>query len=83
MIILRLILFNIFKDQQFLNLPINLDKETPMQIEDKVVLSNVYDAVSVAALKLNYASAVLFQSACVNLIENLYSFKNVIFLIFY
>ncbi len=68
---------SISNNKAFLNLPINIDKETPMQIEDKVVLSNVNDAVAVATFKLNLTPAILFQSKCVNLIEQLSTFKNV------
>ena len=74
---------SISNNKAFLNLPINIDKETPMQIEDKVVLSDVNDAVAVATFKLNLTPAILFQSKCVNLIEQLSTYKNVFLVYFY
>lgn len=59
------------------SLPMILENETPIQIEDKRVMSDVNDAVAVSTVKLKLASSVLFQSKCVSLIENLSTFRNV------
>lgn len=63
---------------KLLNLPLFMEKETCMQIEDKTVLSEFTDAVFIATSKLRLASSVLFQSKAVNVIENLKSFKNLL-----
>ena len=49
-----------------------------MHIEDKIQLNDISDAVSVSINKLKLVPAVVFQSEAINLIENLFSFKNVI-----
>ena len=53
-----------------------IEKETAMQIEDKVVLNNLPDAISVATQKQKLAPSVMFQTKTANIIENLNSFKN-------
>ncbi len=60
-----------------LNLPVYYEKEAAMQIEDKISIDDLADAVSLATQKLKLASSILFQSKAVNLIENLVSYKNV------
>ena len=54
------------------------EKETEMQIEDKIVLNNIEDAVCLSTFQLKLAPSVLFQAKAVNLIENINSHKNVI-----
>ena len=61
-----------------LNLPLAVDKETAMHIEDKIVHNDIADAVSVATQKLKLAPSIVFQSKAVNLIEKIHSCKNVI-----
>jgi hypothetical protein len=63
---------------KFLNLPLYMEKETCMQLEDKTVLTEMTDAVFIATTKLKLASSVLFQSKAVSVIENLKSFKNLL-----
>ena len=58
-------------------MPLAVDKETAMHIEDKIILNDIADAVNVATQKLKLASSVVFQSKAVNLIEKIYSCKNV------
>lgn len=65
-------------DIQMLNLPLLAEKETEMQIEDKIVLNNIEDAVCLSTFQLKLAPSVLFQAKAVNLIENINSHKNVI-----
>ena len=60
-----------------LNLSVYYEKEAAMQIEDKISIDDLADAVSLATQKLKLASSILFQSKAVNLIENLVSYKNV------
>ncbi len=67
----------ITNDTAYMNLPMRVDKETAMQIEDKLVLCSVNSAVAVATVKLRLAASVLFQSKCVNVIEHLTARKNV------
>ena len=50
----------------------------PIQKNDRMVLNDIADAVSVATFKLKLASSVLFQTRAVNIIEHLLSYKNVI-----
>ena len=64
-------------DKVVQSLPMKLENETPIQIEDKRVMSDVNDAVAVSTVKLKLASSVLFQSKCVSLIENLSTYRNV------
>lgn len=61
----------------FLNLPIFFEKETAMQIEDKIKLNSIPDAVVLATNKLKLAPSVLFQTKVVCIIESLFNFKNV------
>ena len=63
---------------KFLNLPVYMEKETCMQIDDKLVLDDVADAVCVATSKLKLASSILFQNKTINIIENLKSCKNLL-----
>lgn len=58
-----------------------MDKETAMQIEDKIVLNSLPDSVVVATSRLKLTPSILFQTKCVNLIENLLKCKNVCFYI--
>lgn len=67
-------------DIRLLNLPVSADKETAMQIDDKHVLESIEDAVAIATDHLKLAPSLLFQTKCVNLIEDINSYKNVIFL---
>ena len=60
-----------------LNLSVYYEKEAAMQIEDKISIDDLADAVSLATQKLKLASSILFQSKAVKLIENLVSYKNV------
>ncbi len=69
---------NLKLDIQILNLPLLAEKETEMQIEDKIVLNNIEDAVCLSTFQLKLAPSVLFQAKAVNLIENINSHKNVI-----
>ena len=63
---------------KLLNLPLFMEKETCMQIDDKTMLNEMTDAVLIATTKLKLASSVLFQSKAVSVIENLKSFKNLL-----
>ncbi len=65
-------------DANTLNLPTNIDKETAIQIEDKTVLNDIADAVSVATHRLKLASSILFQTRAVNILELILNHKNVI-----
>ena len=67
----------ISNNKTYQNLPIKIEKETAIQIDDKIVLKNVNDAVAVSTSKLKLSSSVFFQSKCANLIENITSHKNV------
>ena len=60
-----------------LNLPIFFEKETAMQIEDKIKLNSIPDAVLLATNKLKLAPSILFQTKAVFIIENLLAYKNV------
>ena len=60
-----------------LNLPVWVEKETAMQIEDKNVLNSLSDSVLVATSRLNLAPSILFQIKCMNLLEDLIKIKNV------
>lgn len=66
-----------------LNLPVWVEKETAMQIEDKNVLNCLNDSVLVATGRHKLAPAILFQLKCMNLVENLSKAKNVINYYFY
>lgn len=68
---------SISNHKTFQNLPIKIEKETAIQIEDNIVFNNVNDAVVVSTSKFKLASSVFFQSKCANLIENLTAHKNV------
>lgn len=48
-----------------------------MQIEDKIKLNNIPDAVDLATNKLKLTPSILFQIKVVCIIENLLSYKNV------
>jgi hypothetical protein len=61
-----------------LNAPIIIEKDAAMQIDDKLPLKDVTDAVSVATYKLNLAPTILFQSKVLTIVENLKRYKNVI-----
>ena len=65
------------KDKSGLNLPVWVEKETAMQIEDKNVLSSLSDAVLVAISRLKLAPSMLFEIKCMNLTESLTKTKNV------
>ena len=64
-------------DRAYVNLGMKIDKETAMQIEDKLVIGSVNNAVAVASFKMKLAASVLFQAKCVSVIENLSTRKNV------
>ena len=68
---------SISNNKTFQSLSVTVEKETAMQIEDKIVITNVNDAVAVSIARLKLASSVLFQAKCVNLIENLSTHRNV------
>lgn len=59
-------------------MPLHAEKETAMQIDDKSVLENLEDAVSLATVQLKLAPSVLFQAKAVSLIEDIFNHKNVI-----
>ena len=65
-------------DPVMLNIPIIIEKEAAMQIDDNLPLINISDAVSVATYKLNLAHSILFQSKVLSIIESLKKHKNVI-----
>jgi hypothetical protein len=60
-----------------MNLSTIVDKETAIQIEDKTVLGDIADAVSVATNRLKLASSLLFQTRAVNILELILNHKNV------
>lgn len=68
-----------FENTNSINLPIQIDKETPIQVDDKVILDDIADAVSVSTSKLKLAPSILFQTRAVNIIELLLGHKNVSF----
>ncbi len=60
-----------------LNLAVYYEKEAAMQIEDKISIDDLADAVSLATQKLKVGPSILFQSLAVILIVYLVSYKNV------
>lgn len=49
-----------------------------MQIEDKNVLNSLSDALLVAIARLKLAPSMLFEIKCMNVLENMVKYKNVI-----
>ncbi|CAF0814108.1 unnamed protein product [Brachionus calyciflorus] len=70
--------FLLENDATLMNLPIFFEKETAMQIEDKIKLNSIPDAVVLATNKLKLSSSVLFQTRAVFIIENLINYKNLL-----
>jgi hypothetical protein len=61
-----------------LNAPVIMENDTTMQIDDKLPLIDISDAVLVATNKLNLSPTILFQSKVLSIVENLKRYKNVI-----
>jgi hypothetical protein len=55
-----------------------MENDTTMQIDDKLPLIDISDAVLVATNKLNLSPTILFQSKVLSIVENLKRYKNVI-----
>lgn len=58
-------------------MPVWVEKETAMQIEDKNVLNSLTDAVLVATARLKLAPSISFEIKCMNVLENITKTKNV------
>ena len=65
-------------DPAILNAPVIMENDTTMQIDDKLPLLDISDAVLVATNKLNLSPTILFQSKVLSIVENLKRYKNVI-----
>ncbi len=61
-----------------MNASIHIEKETAIQMEDKPVISDLSDAVSIATHKLKLVSSILFQTKAVNIVENILNYKNLL-----
>ena len=60
-----------------LNAPLIIEKDTAIQIDVKLPLMDISDAVLVASHELNLSPTILFQSKVLAIVENLKRYKNV------
>ncbi len=70
----------LFDDEPLQALPIFIEKETTIAVEDRPVLNDVNDAVLISSKKLNLTASVLFNSTVLDILEHLKDMKSILLL---
>jgi hypothetical protein len=70
--------FQMPENLKLLNLPLYIEKETEIQIEDKSFINDINDAVSIAITELKLTPSIAFEAKVSNFIDHLNNHRNLL-----